>query len=125
MPPTPSPSLPQGGPPPAPVTITRQSVFGEIIESSAPQPEPGAPGVEGAGWDWLGTAASVAVPVLALAGVAVAVFAAKTYDAGADGVLMPASGEDRPAVVVSAAEFDQAVAAAREQAAESAPPLAE
>ena len=38
------------------------------------------------------------------AGVAVAVFAAKTYDTGADAVLLQSTGEDRPALIAPAPE---------------------
>lgn len=58
---------------------------------------------------WLGSAAAVAVPALVLAAIAVGAFAAKTYDSGADSVLLPASAEDRPAVVVPVEEFESKV----------------
>ena len=65
---------------------------------------------QGDKWEWLGSAAAVAVPALVLAAVAVGAFAARTYDSGADSVLLPASAEDRPAVVVPVEEFDRKVA---------------
>ena len=112
-------------PPPPPLflpqpTITRRpSVFGTIIESDAPLPDPeaGDP-FEGESWEWVGSAASVAVPVLALAAVAVGAFAAKTYDSGADAMLLPSTGEDRPAQIVRIEEGGVGVGGV-----ESAPPV--
>ena len=100
-------------PPASPPLSRRPSILGDIVEttggSSLPEPE-SDDFFQGDSWEWLGSAAAVAVPVLLLAAVAVGAFAAKTYDSGADSVLLPASGEDRPAVVVPVEEFDRKVA---------------
>ena len=106
--PTPPPSA-NAAPPPS----RRSSILGDIVETTGttPFPEPEADDFfQGDHWEWLGSAAAVAVPALVLAAVAVGAYAARTYDSGADSVLLPASGEDRPAVVVPVEEFDRKVA---------------
>ena len=110
-PPPPPPPPAAAAPPPPP--SRRSSILGDIVETTGttPFPEPEADDFfQGESWEWLGSAAAVAVPALVLAAVAVGAFAAKTYDSGADSVLLPASGEDRPAVVVPVEEFDRKVA---------------
>ena len=75
-------------------------MLGDIVESDGSLPEPDAADFfEGDQWNWLGSASSIIVPVLIVAAIAVGVFAAKTYDTGADSVLQPAQGEDRPALI--------------------------
>lgn len=64
---------------------------------------------EGEAWEWVGTLTSIAVPLLTITAVAIGLFAAKTYDAGADGVLVPASGEDRPAGIARVEEGGEVV----------------
>lgn len=118
---TSSPLLQIEQPPPPPASPQRQqqppsrrsSVLGDIVETTGatPLPEPESDDFfQGDGWEWLGSAAAVAVPALVLAAVAVGAFAAKTYDSGADSVLLPSSAEDRPAVMVPVEEFDRKVA---------------
>lgn len=81
----------------------RASVLGDIVESKDSLPEPDAADFfEGDQWQWLGSVTSIAVPILIAGAVAVGIFAAKTYDTGADAVLLPASGEDRPALIAPA-----------------------
>ena len=80
-------------------------MLGDIVESKAALPEPDAADFfEGDQWEWVGSVASIAVPVLIAAAVGVGLFAAKTYDTGADAVLLPATGEDRPALIAPAPE---------------------
>jgi hypothetical protein len=76
-------------------------VLGDIVETGGDAlPEPDAADFfEGDRWEWLGSVSSLFVPILIAAAVGVGLFAAKTYDTGADAVLMPASGEDRPAMI--------------------------
>ena len=115
--PSPLPPSPTPFPPPLllqPTILSRRpSVFGTIIESYGPLPDPASSDAfEGEAWEWVGTAASVAVPALALGAVAVGAFAAKTYDSGADALLLPASGEDRPAQIVETVVVEEEVVSA-------------
>ncbi len=80
-------------------------MLGDIVESKDSLPEPEAADFfEGDQWEWLGSVSSIIVPVLIAAAVGVGLFAAKTYDTGADAVLLQSTGEDRPALIAPAPE---------------------
>ncbi|CAL5223772.1 g6337 [Coccomyxa viridis] len=80
---------------------TRRQALGSIvIETNEDLPEPPEKDFwEGGAWEWFGKLTIAVVPLLIAAALGTGIFAAATYNTGADKVLLPA-GEDSPAQIV-------------------------
>eukprot|EP00884_Botryococcus_braunii_P017732 jgi/Botrbrau1/4642/Bobra.33_2s0013.1 len=80
----------------------RKSAMGDIVESTDPFPDPPTADLwEGETWEWAGKAATVIVPLLAVATIGLGIFAASQYNEGATEFLQPPSSPDDTARIIT------------------------